>query len=557
MKPVIEFNDDDITDIITEKNRRRKSFLNIAVSIIISILFMLLSYYGFTYVKHIVDSSLKIILYLDGEKIGYIKDIDIISAVMNDLTNDIYASTGIVYRFNGKLSYKIDNTDDTVIYSDEEDLYEIFMKQSSYNFVKAYALYIDNRIVADCENKDDITSVLQKLEQEETDRVRSVSIESASIFNNIRLAERICFINGVITPLQLYKKLISFIDTDNMIRGEQTLQTKQAVEAVSQIPDSGPDGDNEIISDSENMASASLNTTADITPETAEYDIETEAYMAGQADSPDIEQAVIRNGGMSAELINYSIDYGIPRVYSLIQQKNESDDISITFKYIKYETVTEIAEQKTIYRYNKFFFKDIGRTLQEGENGLNLSTYKLEYVGDKLISRQVISRQILKKPADRILVFGIKDYPEAGVTEENYIWPLVLPDEPAVTSVFAERRPEYDGDSYHFGIDIQIDEGTEIYASNGGTVSYVNRTGSYGIMIIIDHDGGVQTCYPHLSEAFVAIGDKVYQGQNIALSGNTGVSTNPHLHFEVRLDNVPQDPYNYILEKPWLDESCK
>lgn len=476
---------------------------------------------------------------------------------MTDLTNDIYASTGIVYRFNGKLSYKIDNTNNTVKYSDEKELYEMFMKRSSYNFIKAYVLYIDDRVVAACENKDDIMSVLQQLEQEETDRVQSVSIESASIFNNIKLTERICFVDDVITPLQLYKKLISFVDTDNIIRDEQTLQTKQTVEAVNQIPDSNPEQNNEIISDSENMASVAFNAMSDITPETAEDDIAIEANMTDQTNNPDNEPVIIRNGGMSAELINYSIDYGIPRVYSVLQPKDESDDITLTFKYIKYETVTETAEQKTVYRYNKYLFKDIEKTLEEGENGLNLSTYKLEYVGDELISRQVISRQILKKPVDRILILGIKDHPEAGVTEKNYIWPMVLLDEPAVTSIFAERRPEYDGDSYHFGIDIQTDEGTEIYASNGGTVSYVSRTNSYGIMIIIDHDGGVQTCYPHLSETFVAIGDKVYQGQNIALSGNTGVSTAPHLHFEVRVDNVPQDPYDYLLDQPWLEESYK
>lgn len=555
MKPVIELNDDDISDGLNEKNERKKSFINKVISIIILIVIMLMSFCGFIYVNEITDGGLKIMLYLDGEKIGYVDDIDTVSAIMTELTNDIYASTGIIYRFYGEISYKIDNTSKPVKYSDEKELYEMLMKRSSYDFIRAYTLYIDDRIVAACENKEDIMSVLQQLEQEENDRIRSVSIKSASIFNNIKLIERICFVHDIITPLQLYKKLTSFIDTDNMIRDEQTLQTKQAFLAVSQIPDSDPDQNNEMINNSKNMASAAFNIIADITPETAEDDISTEAYMAGQADNPDNKQVIIRNEGMSAELINYSIDYGIPRVYSVIQQKNESHDISIIFKYIKYETITEPAEQKTIYRYNKFFFKDIEKILDEGENGLNLSTYKLEYVGEKLISRQVISRQILKKPVDRILVLGIKDYPEAGVTEKNYIWPMALLEEPVITSPFAECRPEYDGDSYHFGIDIQIDEGTEIYASNGGTVSYVNRTNSYGIMIIIDHDGGVQTCYPHLSETFVTIGEKVYQGQNIALSGNTGVSTNPHLHFEVRADTVPQDPYNYLFEKPWLADS--
>ena len=128
---------------------------------------------------------------------------------------------------------------------------------------------------------------------------------------------------------------------------------------------------------------------------------------------------------------------------------------------------------------------------------------------------------------------------------------MLLYNEPAVTSPFGECRPEFDGTAYHFGIDIQTDTGTNVYASNGGTVSYAKKTKSCGLMIIIDHDGGIQTCYAHLSESFVKVGDKVYQGQNIAQSGNTGSSTAPHLHFEVRLDTVPKDPYNYLIEEPW------
>ncbi|MHB1152117.1 MAG: M23 family metallopeptidase [Eubacteriales bacterium] len=553
MKPVIEFNCDESSDSITEENASKKSFINTFISIILVIILTLMSAYGFIYVKQTVDGSLKIMLYLDGEKIGYVDDIDTISAVMTELTDDIYASTGIVYRFNGKLSYKFDNTIHPIKYYDENELYEMFMEYSSYNFIKAYALYIDDRIMASCKNKDDITSVLEQLQKEQTDLVRSVSIESAIISNDIKIVERICFVNEVITPLQLYKQLISSIGTDNFIRDEQIMQTGQTAEAVSRISD--PDQNDQIITGSENSASAVFNISADSTPGTAEDDIAVEAKMAGQADPE--EQVIIRYGGLSAESINYNIDYGIPRVYSVIQPKNESDDITLTFKYIKYETVTEDAEQRTVFRYNKFLYKDFETTLEEGEKGINYSTYKLEYAGDKLISRQVISRQILKKPVDRIVVLGTKDYPEAGVTVENYIWPMALIEEPVITSYFGECRPEYDGDAYHFGIDIQVDEGTEIYASNGGVVSYVNRTNSYGIMIIIDHDGGIQTCYPHLCETFVEIGDKVYQGQNIALSGNTGVSTNPHLHFEVRADSVPQEPYDYLIEKPWLEESYK
>ena len=112
---------------------------------------------------------------------------------------------------------------------------------------------------------------------------------------------------------------------------------------------------------------------------------------------------------------------------------------------------------------------------------------------------------------------------------------MLFYEEPVITSYFGENRPEYDGTEYHFGIDIYTPVGTGIFASNGGVVSYVNETRSYGIMIIIDHNNGIQTCYPHLSEVFVDVGDKVYQGQNICTVQAIRELLRHRLHFEVRV----------------------
>lgn len=100
----------------------------------------------------------------------------------------------------------------------------------------------------------------------------------------------------------------------------------------------------------------------------------------------------------------------------------------------------------------------------------------------------------------------------------------------------------------HKGLDIAADRGTAIHAAASGTVttSQYGYGGGYGNYIIITHGNGVQTLYGHCSELCVSAGEYVSQGQLIAKVGSTGVSTGNHLHFEVRVDGIAQDPQNYI-----------
>lgn len=510
-------------------------------------LLLLLSCFGFIYIKRIADSGLKIMLSVDGEKIGYIENTAVVTEVLTEITGDIYVSTGTIYRFDGKLSYEIEIGRDAVDYADKDELYAALAERSSDHFIKAYALYIDGRFIAACADENEVKLVLKKLEQEETSRIQSVSSESAVLDNKIAVTEQMCLTGEVLTGDQLYKKLK--VLTENSRSVYKTAQAKQISEEPQNKTAAGYADRTVSVPQ---ILSKTISAAAD---EKNENDVKNDVYESKQTGKAENNTEIIVRGGISAE-VNYGIEYGIPRVYTAVRDKakdkdENQEDIIIRFRYLKYETVTETAERKNIYRYNQYLFRDFEAVLEEGRDGIRSTTYKLEYAGDKLITRQAVRSQVLQAPADRIIIKGLKKYPAAGVTEKNYIWPLALPAEPVITSVFGECRPLYDGNAYHFGIDLQVDEGTEVLASNGGTVSYVNRTNSYGIMIIIDHESGIQTCYAHLGEAMVEVGEIIYQGQKIALSGNTGVSTRPHLHFEMRLDNIPVDPFIYLHEKPW------
>lgn len=106
-------------------------------------------------------------------------------------------------------------------------------------------------------------------------------------------------------------------------------------------------------------------------------------------------------------------------------------------------------------------------------------------------------------------------------------------------NLFGKRR-------MHYGVDIAIPTGSPVFAVREGTVTGVGRWGTYGIMVEVTHKDGLVTRYAHLSRAMCRKGDKVGIGEMIAESGNTGRSTGPHLHFEMRRNGTALNPARYV-----------
>jgi murein DD-endopeptidase MepM/ murein hydrolase activator NlpD len=124
---------------------------------------------------------------------------------------------------------------------------------------------------------------------------------------------------------------------------------------------------------------------------------------------------------------------------------------------------------------------------------------------------------------------------------------LMLPVVGEITSPFGWRmHPVLGYERFHAGIDFGVDYGTAIYAAERGTVIFAGWYGGYGNAVIIDHGGSITTLYAHASELYVVEGQAVQRGQAIATVGSTGLSTGPHLHFEVRRDGEPTDPIAYL-----------
>jgi murein DD-endopeptidase MepM/ murein hydrolase activator NlpD len=128
--------------------------------------------------------------------------------------------------------------------------------------------------------------------------------------------------------------------------------------------------------------------------------------------------------------------------------------------------------------------------------------------------------------------------------------PNIKPVQGSITSKFGMRlHPIYNVTLFHSGIDFSATEGSRVQSTGDGIVAFSGYDKGYGQKIIINHGYGYKTIYGHLSKALVRQGQRIKRGDIIALSGNTGVSTGPHLHYEVRKDNIIVNPTAYFFDE--------
>lgn len=125
-------------------------------------------------------------------------------------------------------------------------------------------------------------------------------------------------------------------------------------------------------------------------------------------------------------------------------------------------------------------------------------------------------------------------------------WPVRGP----VNSDFGQRRSPWAPNSeFHSGIDIGVPIGTPVRAPAPGVVVFAGQHPEYGITVIIEHGNDTKSLYGHLSRLSVAVDQSVQRGDTIALTGNTGRSSGPHLHYEIQVKGQPVNPHSYIWEE--------
>ena len=197
----------------------------------------------------------------------------------------------------------------------------------------------------------------------------------------------------------------------------------------------------------------------------------------------------------------------------------------------KQETYEETYYEDVVYEDDADMYIGETEVVQEGTEGKHIVTDLVTYKNDIESDREQLEENVEVAAVAQIVKRGTKSKP-------TYMYPVTNWN---VTSNFGYRWGRL-----HAGTDVGVPVGTTVRASRAGKVITAGWVGGYGNCVMIDHGDGVWTVYGHLSEFSTSVGSYVEQGEQIALSGNTGRSTGPHLHFEIRVNGSATDATPYL-----------
>lgn len=197
----------------------------------------------------------------------------------------------------------------------------------------------------------------------------------------------------------------------------------------------------------------------------------------------------------------------------------------------------EVYDADIIYIDVDDWYTTQTEVLQEPSAGFRRVIAMETYQNDKQLTREILKEEVVLEAVPKIMKRGTKIPP-------TYVKPI---SGGRLSSGFGKRSaPTKGASTYHKGVDWAVPTGTAVYASCGGTVKKAGWGSGYGYVVYLTHADGRETRYAHLSKVLVKAGQTVKQNQKIALSGNTGVSTGPHLHFELLINGKQVNPLNYL-----------
>ena len=239
----------------------------------------------------------------------------------------------------------------------------------------------------------------------------------------------------------------------------------------------------------------------------------------------------------------------------LLKKDNTSNDEEIFEKvkstgtaYYKYYAITESAVEKLYVASIEEAQAAIDGLKEKKSTNKDKLAYVEKYSTDlaELVDSKTVISKLYVEPVVVTTKYASTGYANTSQkvntgSKVSIGISLIRPVSGTITSRFGSR-----GRGTHTGLDIAASTGTPIKAAASGTVTYSGYKGSYGNLVIITHSDGTQTYYAHCNTLKVTTGQSVSQGQVIATVGSTGNSTGPHLHLEVRVNGIAQNPQNYV-----------
>lgn len=445
---------------------------------------------GFICVKNIASRDLSLMLCIDGKTVCTVESRAVVNQALLKLDEEL-AANGSIYSGDNRITYRYVPSDGKEEAAGVDECLELLFDRYSGDYRRAYMISVAGNDIAACATYAEAESAISVFRDYIVGYVEKTDDSEGEIELTTEFAIRNVFCSAA--------KISSAEQLKNDLSGEMN-------DEIS------PDDDR--ISDERVTASGSA------------FLLSPDRYLSyGIAK---------RNAGVVSEA-DGSFSFTLNGLQSAIAYKNV-----ITEKYTEIITAeTEYIESDELY---------IGQTevVQEGSSGIAENTYEVSYADGVEISRQLIASVTISEPVGRIELVGTKQYPSTDPTG-SFMWPLT--GRFLVYSAFGYRS-EVGISGQHTGVDLAgCSVGDDVVAADGGTVIFSGEEGSYGILVKILHEEGVVTYYAHMKLASVKEGDKVYKGQKVGEVGLTGRTTGPHLHFEVRIDDKPYNPLNYLPKK--------
>ena len=266
-----------------------------------------------------------------------------------------------------------------------------------------------------------------------------------------------------------------------------------------------------------------------------------------------INQIININSGYFEEEITENIEEKLMNAVNIEEKKLseiKAEEIAKDEKISKIEKVQEIikitGEEIAGSKGNRIIkIKDTPTYINTNENlkntnGLNKKNYKSS------IKENVIENINVKNIIDNQEVQRIQNIQNENINNKNFgkiLWPVKSG---RITSKFGNRNhPVLKSVKFHRGVDIAVSLGTPVYAGIKGIVTFAGKRGNYGNLVEIEGSDGIKVRYAHLSKIDVIAGQRVSDGEKVAETGNTGMSTGPHLHYEIIVDDSPVNPLNF------------
>lgn len=463
------------------------------------------------------------VLELDGEKMGTVETIEAADKAIVDARkkleaeNDenVYANYNVNIYEQKAVVAKIDDIEKVT-----ENIYNKLSDTVVETEVLAYTINIDGDTIT-LATKEDVEKLLNAakskfdaendfttvLSVDESSRQSQISYEMVSAKTSLHQLDTVFASEEGITPEQVEPSYFEIPDHILSIKYEENIVITQAYVNPSQITDVDEAIEN-------------------VTKEKEECEIYT-------VEAGDSFWAIMQKFDLSEEeLFGMNPDYNINsiiRVGDTLIVTVPQSDLSVIVNQQK--TYEEEYNLPINYVYNDSKYTTYSKTIEEGSSGKRKVVANVTYKNGVETGREIIIEDVLVEAKAATVEVGT-------ITPPTYIKPI---SGGTISDYYGMRWGRL-----HGGVDWAVRTGTTVVAARGGKVTEAGWAGSYGYCVVITHPDGVKTRYAHLSSIDVYAGQTVAQGERIALSGNTGYSTGPHLHFEIIMYGSQVDPLKYI-----------